>query len=460
MTIKEIEECNCKAEAEDCPEDQKVDGKCPEVKAEMDDCPEDQKVDGKCPDKAEPAAESVPSWAKTLQSNYASISGKLEKLTALEQAAGVRSVPTPTAKVSNSSSDTVTMANIAEKMSKAFSEGRDLKLEIPYDQARGLAVSTQTIGRNGIKESYISTGARKHQISEVGFTYSGTHTAIDQISGVQTVPGGADFAPLRQYTNYQAIAKGKDSATFYKKTLPDTPIQVAGTTVTESSMTFTAVNVQPSTIAGAYLKIDSDDEEDVPYSIATEAVDAIGQTVVDYEDNAIANTAAAAATPGLWMNGNSGATITHDDIASMTLDPSAIGKAMAYLRNQGYLKGGVRPVLFAHPTAVDQLIRDSDLTNFTQFSNDAITRDGVFPTLFGCDIVSTNSIAAQDNTTNDTYRNIMCIPGITFGSASKRTLNVKFHEIPEANQIGVTANWRFKGGVIDASSMVQISSSQ
>lgn len=457
-TDDKIEECNCKASEMDheCPEDQKVDGKCP--KKEMEDCPEDQKVDGKCP-KAKPAAESIPSWVKDLQTSYQSISGKLEKLTALEQTAGVREVPKPTAQVS-SASDNVTIENLAEKMEKAFSEGRDLKLTIPYEGVRQLAVATQQIGRNGIKESFKSSVTRKHQISEVGFTYTGTHTAIDQVPGVQTVPGGVDYAPLRQYTNYKAITKGRDSATFYKKTLPDTLVQVPGTTVTESSMTYAAVNIQPSAIAGSYFKIDSDDEEDVPYSVAAETIDAIGQTVVDYEDDAIANVAADAATPGLWVNGNTGATITHDDIASMTLDPSAIGKGMAYLRNKGYLKGGVKPVLFAHPTAVDQLIRDSDLTNYVQFSNDNITTSGVFPSLYGCDIVSTNSVAVKDNTTNDTYRNILCVPGITFGSASKRELNVKFHEIPEDNQIRVTANWRFKAGVVDASSMVRISSAQ
>lgn len=440
MTDKTVEECDCKTE--EFP-----------MKA---DCPEDQKVDGKCPDKKTEA--EIPAWVKDIQTSYASISGKLEKLTALEQSAGVREIPKPEAQVS--SEDTVTMANLAEKMAKAFSEGRDLKLTIPYEGVRNLAVSTQQVGRNGVKESFKSSLSRKHQISEVGFTYTGTHTAIDQVPGVQTVPGGVDYAPLRQYTNYKSIPKGRDSATFYKKTLPDTLVQVAGTTVTESSMTYTAVNIQPSAIAGSYFKIDSDDEEDVPYSVAAETVDAIGQTVVDYEDNAIANVAAAAATPGLWVNGNTGATITHDDISGMTLDPSAIGKGMAYLRNSGYLKGGVRPVLFAHPTAVDQLIRDSDISSYVQFSNDNITTSGIFPTLYGCDIVSTNSVATMDNTTNDTYRNIMCVPGITFGSASKRELNVKFHEIPEDNQVRVTANWRFKSGVIDASSLVRISSSQ
>lgn len=445
MTDKvEIEECNCDAKEMDHAE-----------------CPEDQKVDGKCPEKkAAPATESIPSWVKDLQTSYASLSGKLEKLTALEQSAGVREAPKPTAQVNNSSSDTVTMENIAEKLSKALSEGRDLKLEIPYDEVRAMSVSTAQVGRNGIKESYKASNARKHQIEEVGFTYTGTLTAIDQIPGVQTVPGGVDYAPLRQYTNYKVIPKGRDSGTFYKKTLPDTLIQAPGTTVTESSMTFTAINIATPSITGSYFKIDSDDEENYPINIAAETVDAISQTVVEYENTAIADTAAAAATPGLWVNGNTGATITHDDIAGMTLDPSAIGKAMAYLRTQGYLKGGVKPVLFAHPNAVDQLIRDSDLTNFTQFSNDGITRDGIFPTLFGCDIVATTSLTAVDNTTNDTYRNYMCIPGITFGSISKRVLNVQYHSIPEANQVGVTANWRFKAGVIDASSLVRISTAQ
>jgi hypothetical protein len=438
MTLDKVEECSCDAkEMEECPEADKVDGKCPEVKQE-----------------------AIPEWAKAIQTSMSSISGLAEKLAKLEVAAGVRDAPNPEATVSNVSADMVTIDNIAEKMQKAFSEGRDLKLEVPYEQVRGLAVSTQKVGRNGIVESYKTNGTRKHQIQEVGFTFTGTHTAIDQIPGVQTVPGGVDYAPLRQYTNYKVAPKGMSSATFYKKSLPDTLVQVPGTTVTESSMTYTAVNIAPSAIAGSYFKIDSDDDEDVPYSLAAETVDAIGQTVVDYEDTAIADTAAAAATPGLWINGNTGATITHDDISGMTLDPSAVGKGVAYLRTQGYLKGGMKPVLFAHPTAVDQLIRDGDLTNFTQFSNSGITQSGVFPELFGCTIVPTVSVATMDNTTNDTYRNILCVPGITFGSVSKRVLNVKFHEIPENNQIGVTANWRFKAGVIDASSLVRISSSQ
>jgi hypothetical protein len=440
MTLDKIEECSCDAK-------------------EMEDCPEDKKIDGKCPEMAK--TEAIPEWAQKLQSSYESISGKLEKLTALEVSAGIREVPKPEATVSNTTTDMVTIDNIAEKMAKAFSEGRDLKLEIPYEQARGLAVVSEKVGRNGVRESFRSKQG-KTSIQEVGFTFTGTHTAIDQIPGVQTVPGGVDYAPLRQYTNYKVPPKGMSSATFYKKTLPTPEIQVPGTTVTESSMTYTAINIAPDDIAGSYFKIDSDDEENVPYSIAAETIDAIGQVVVDYEDNFIANTAAAVGTltPGLWVNGNTGATITHSDIAGMTLDPSAVGTAVRYLRNQGYLKGGVKPVLFAHPKAVDELIRDGDLVDFVQNSNDGITKSGVFPELYGCQIVSTNSVATTDNTTNDVYHNLMVVPGISIGSVSKRVLNVQYHSVPEDNQVRVTANWRFKAGVIDASSTVRISTAQ
>jgi hypothetical protein len=42
------------------------------------------------------------------------------------------------------------------------------------------------------------------------------------------------------------------------------------------------------------------------------------------ENNAVLNTAADAATPGLWINGNTGATIASDDVAGMTLTETAV----------------------------------------------------------------------------------------------------------------------------------------
>jgi hypothetical protein len=63
-------------------------------------------------------------------------------------------------------------------------------------------------------------------------------------------------------------------------------------------------------------------------------------------------------------------------------------------------------------------------------------------------------LAAQ---TNPSINAIMCIPQHSYGVASGRAVNVKFHEIPEDNQIRVTTNWRILSGVIDATSTVRIS---
>ena len=388
-----------------------------------------------------------------------SLSGLAEKLAALETKIGVREAPKPEAQVA-SETKTLTVGQIAEKMREAFDDGRSFNVTLPYDQVRNFAVALGK-GPNGqVTESMRGSFDRRIQITEA-YSLSGTHTAIDQIPGVQTVPGGNDYAPFRQFTNYQAVPKGRDSATFYKKTLPNVVSQSVGTTATESSMTLTAVNVSPSTISGVYFKVSNKDEEDVPYGVATEIVDAISQVVVDFENNDILNTVSAQGTltPGLWLNGNTGATITHSDIAGMTLDPSAIGKGVAYLRKQGYLRFG-KPIMAVHPDSLDALTRDADLVNYVQFGNSGITQTGPMAELYGCTLIPTPSVEAYDNTTNDVYHNLMFIPGLSYGAASKRDVNIKFNDVPEDNQIRVTANWRFKSGVIDSSSIVRISSAQ
>ena len=80
--------------------------------------------------------------------------------------------------------------------------------------------------------------------------------------------------------------------------------------------------------------------------------------------------------------------------------------------------------------------------------------------LYGCTIVRTNAIEAKTNVTNHAYNAIMCVPQHSYGTGSKRSVTVKFHEVPEDNQIWATTNWRVKSGVIDANSIVRISTTQ
>ena len=52
---------------------------------------------------------------------------------------------------------------------------------------------------------------------------------------------------------------------------------------------------------------------------------------------------------------------------------------------------------------------------------------------------------------------LMFIPNHSYGIAVKRDVTVKFHDIGEDNQVRVNTTWRTKTGVLDASSIVRIS---
>jgi len=387
-----------------------------------------------------------------------SLSGLAEKLASLEAKIGVRenpTIPAPTAQVATSNTSEISLGKMWEKMQESFADGRDFVLTLPYDQIRSFGVKS-----NGIKEAYRNY-QEKVKIKEA-YTLSGTHSVADLSTSVQTVPGGIDQAPIRAYTEYVSIPKGRNAHTFFTAGVPSAISQTAGTTATESSLTITSKTVTPSTISGVYFKINTDDEENVPYGLANVIVEQASKVVVDFENDDILNVVSAEGTltPGKWLKGSDGSVITTSDYASVTLDPSAIGKASAYLRAQGYMTGGVKPVLAVHPSALDQLIRDSDITNFTQFGDPSITANGAIPSLYGVDIVPTTSVEAKTNTTNNAWNALMFVPGMSYGSASKRDVTLKFHEVAEDNQIRVNMSWRFKSVVKDANSVVRISTTQ
>ncbi|MFM7795206.1 MAG: hypothetical protein ACKO7N_00380 [Candidatus Nitrosotenuis sp.] len=250
-----------------------------------------------------------------------SLSGLAEKLAQLEAKIGVREnpvAPAPTAQVATSTSE-ISIGKMWEKMQESFSDGRDFVLTLPYDQIRSFAVKS-----NGIKESYRNY-QEKVKIKEA-YSLSGTHSVADLSTSVQTVPGGIDYAPIRQFTEYVSIPKGRNAHSFFTASLPSTGSQTPGSTPSEGSMTITAKTVTPSTITGIYFKVDTDDEEDVPYGLANVIVEQASKTVVDFENDDILNTVSkeGTLTPGKWLKGSDGSAITTSDYSGITLDPSAM----------------------------------------------------------------------------------------------------------------------------------------
>jgi hypothetical protein len=444
MTDK-IEECNCSKEMDhtDCPEDKKVDGKCPDMETKQE-------------------AESVPKWAKELQTSYTSLSGQLEKLMTKEAELGVREIPKPEAKVSNSSDEQFNMKKSLEKVQKWIESDRSgsCTIEIPVDYLRGInTVKVKT--PSGVQERYRNAYATDQKVKEA-LGYTGTQSLADIDSDVALEPGQTSFVPVTQFAKYKEIEKGSNLARFFKHDLPSTASQTPGTVATVATMDIEAVDVTPSTITGVFLEIDTDDIENYPYDVVGTVVKASAAKFDDFIATDMLDTVSAEGTltPLAWIKGSDGTTITHTDTASVTMDPTGIATGVQKLEDYGYLRGGAKPVCFLHPQQFKELIEDSELANYTQFANPSIVQKYQMAELYGCTLVRTNAVQEKDNTTNDAYNAIMCVPQHSYGVGSKRTVNIKFHEVPEENQIWATTNWRIKSGVIDANSIVRISTTK
>ena len=433
---------------------------CPSKEMDYADCPEDQKVDGKCPAPKE-ETNTLEASVKALQTQYASISGLLEKLTAKEIEAGVRAVPQPEAKVSNSN-EPFNMARAIEKVNKWIESDRSgsCSIEIPVDVLRGInTVKVRT--PTGIQERYRNGYAIDQKVKEA-LGYTGTQALVDADTDVAMEPGGASFVPVTQFAKYKEIGKGNDKARFFKHDLPSLATQTPGTTATVGTMDIEAIDITPSTITGVHLEIDTDDIENYPYDVVGTVVKASAAKFDDFIATDMLDTVSAEGTltPLAWIKGTDGTIITSSDVASLTLDPTGIAVGVEKLENQGLLRGGAKPVVFVHPKQFRELIEDSELSNYTQFANPSITQKYQMAELYGCTIVRTNAIQEKDNTTNDAYNAIMCVPQHSYGIGSKRTVSVKFHEVPEDNQIFATTNFRIKSGVIDADSIIRISTTK
>ena len=433
---------------------------CPSKEMDYADCPEDQKVDGKCPAPKE-ETNTLEASVKALQTQYASISGLLEKLTAKEIEAGVRAVPQPEAKVSNSN-EPFNMARAIEKVNKWIESDRSgsCSIEIPVDVLRGInTVKVRT--PTGIQERYRNGYAIDQKVKEA-LGYTGTQALVDADTDVAMEPGGASFVPVTQFAKYKEIGKGNDKARFFKHDLPSLATQTPGTTATVGTMDIEAIDITPSTITGVHLEIDTDDIENYPYDVVGTVVKASAAKFDDFIATDMLDTVSAEGTltPLAWIKGTDGTIITSSDVASLTLDPTGIAVGVEKLENQGLLRGGAKPVVFVHPKQFRELIEDSELSNYTQFANPSITQKYQMAELYGCTIVRTNAIEAKTNTTNNAYNAIMCVPQHSYGVGSKRTVSVKFHEVPEDNQIWATTNFRIKSGVIDANSIIRISTTQ
>jgi hypothetical protein len=412
----------------------------------------------------------APEWAKLMQKEYTSLSGKIEKLAKHERQIGVRTTakaPTPTAVVTDVPTAT-SLQQLTPKLFEKIEENGRATFTVPYEVIRGYGVQ-QVKTPNGVVERYNNGYAQGKAVSESvrikregvreALTLTNTQPSVDVDPDVAMVPQGVTFAPTRQHAKFKQVQQGSDIARFFKTTLPASGTQTVGTAPAEATQTITAIQVTPSAITGIYTIIGTDDMEDSPYDLMEAVVNASTAMVLDFEATDMLDTVSneASLTAGRWIRGDTGDVVTSSDTASVAMDSLGIAAVREYFEDRGYLRGGAKPILALDAKQLKQLITDTGITEYTQNSNPLITQNGLIDTIYGVDLLVTSAIEHITTQTNPASNAIGFMPRHTYGAASKRAVKVSIHEFGEENQLRVNVTWRYKTGVIDNLSSVRVS---
>ncbi|NWG38087.1 hypothetical protein [Nitrososphaera sp.] len=276
---------------------------------------------------------------------------------------------------------------------------------------------------------------------------------------VLVVPGGRMKTPVRQYCAYEEIPAGNDRAHFYTIGAFDFGAITEGTEPTNVAQTVSKKTATPS-IRGAVQRVGYSQIESTPFAL----VDAINQAMVmaaiDDEATDLLSTTYDAVSPTNWVRADTGAAITSDDVASLTFKREGLLAAKRLIAQQGYDVSPGNLVLFIHPKAYQELLLDSNLNNFYQYARPDVTATGMLEQLYGIDIVIADQVKAQDNTTNDTYRNVLAVKGVAFGMASARNVAMEAQRRNEVQQVIVSGTHRVKSVVVDETASCRISSAQ
>ena len=345
---------------------------------------------------------------------------------------------------------------IAEHMAPSLRKYGKFEFEITLESLRGINTK-QTRDRSGaITEHFRNSPLQLKEAVSI----SGTHATQDLDTDVAIVPGGISFIPVFQFAKTKRIEQGMDRARFFKSTIPGNGSQTVGSTPSEATQTITSVEVTPSTITGVFLIGDFDEIENSPFDLLQAIVEGSAASYEDFVATDMLDTVSAEGTltPGLWIRADTGATVTSSDTASVVFDETAIAVGREYLEDQGYLRGGIKPVCFLDPKQWRELITSTNVTSLATRSAPDIWLKAELEQLMGVQLVVTNAVQHITTQTTPATNAIMCVPKHTYGIGIKRDVTVKMHEIGEDNEVRVNTTWRTKAGIIDSTATVRISS--
>jgi hypothetical protein len=255
----------------------------------------------------------------------------------------------------------------------------------------------------------------QQEVKSEAFTITGGDMPQIYSKQVYLIPGGRMRTPIRQFLDTQII-EDSDRYNWYKVggfDFDDVTNEGSEPT-TEEAQTVTKVTATPALIR-ANQTVKYADIENAPFDLIEAFNRAAGLGALDAEAKDVLDTVYDAITPTNWVNGNDGVAITEDDttMGADTMKQEGLYAAKRLIENQG---GDTSPgslVGFFHPKAIEELVLDTAADFFTGNNGNALhsTALGLLENRLGVDLVVSNKVAAQDNTTNDTYRNVVAMKG-------------------------------------------------
>jgi hypothetical protein len=307
-------------------------------------------------------------------------------------------------------------------------------------------VREQLAPRNSVQEAISFSGDQSNKVAAM--------------SDVYVLPGGKYLKSIRDLVRFQEIPNGTDQIKFFKGGIPNQGTITEGSVTSASTHTISTVTLAADTVTGVAQSIKAADVEDSPFPIFDYIAQTARAEVLEHEATLVFDTASNAATPGLWINAATAGTISSDDVASMTMDHTAIATGLQYYEEQGYDTSFGNIAMVCHPKALRELRTSSNLVRLVQEGDANITKTGRLTHLYGVEIIPSTAVKAQNNSTNDTYRNSMIVKGHTFALGSKRDLTIDMRKIPRESAFDWAWSQRKNATVFDASSLVRISSAQ
>ena len=312
-----------------------------------------------------------------------------------------------------------------------------------------------------LSNDWVKEHLNRNKVQEA-ISFSGDQSnKVAAMSDVFVLPGGKYLKSIRDLVRFQEIPQGTDTIKLFKGDIPNNGTITEGSATSASTHTVTTVTLSADTVTGVAQSIKQADVEDSPFPIFDYIAQTARAEVMEHEATLVFDTEANGETPGEWINGNTGATgLSADDIAGMTMDHTAIAVGLQYYEDQGYDTSFGNIYLGLHPKALRELRTSSNLVRLVQEGDANITKTGRLTHLYGVELIPINAVHAQNNTTNDTYRNVMGVKGHTFALGSKRDLTIDMRKIP--NQSAFDWTWTQRKGTetFDVASFVRISSAQ